>query len=660
MFEHLTAPGRIGRMRLRSHVIMGPTETHFASTDGMVTQPDIDYYARRARGGAALIVSHQIQCNTKIDPIDPYPRSARLDDNAYIPMMCELTEAVHLEGAKIAALLTPGGGAQALGVPYDAGSQGVYDIPNVAPGSVPCPVAGKKIRKLTVEEIHKTVEVFGLAAGRAKTAGFDAIYLHAHCGYLIAEFLSPYFNDREDEYGGSLENRARFLLELIASCRRNVGEDFPLVVRLAADEFIGSAGRELPETVELAKMLEKAGVDAIDCGAGLFMTMPLICPTIYHEKGCFVSLAEALKQAVGIPVIVQGRLQDPEIAEKVLAEGRADFVSLSRAWIADPDWGNKVREGHPEEIRRCISCNHCIGDRICGNLTLRCTLNAEAGRESRFGGGLPAAGERKTVAVIGAGPAGLEAAYRCVQRGYTVELFEKSSAICGGEQISAAMAPPRKEILGNIARFYRAQFAGMPGIHLHLNTAVTEETLRTLRADAVILATGGEPMIPKIPGLESLPGVVTANDVLREKASVKGSVLIAGGGQVGVETAHFLRERGHEVTIVEMQPALSMDGELMTNLTLLPMLEAQGVKRYVGHRILRVEEHSAVIEELASGERKELPFDTLVLALGRKPVNALEKAARERFPECLVIGDAETTASIGRAIESGFFAALKV
>jgi len=352
MFKHLLEPGKIGNMTLRNHVIMGPTETHFASTDGQVTQPEIDYYVRRAKGGVGLIVTHQIAGNTKIDPIDPYPRSLRLDDDAYIPMLCELTEAVHLEGAKIAPLVSPGGGAQALGTPYDSGSEGVYDIPNVGPSEIQCPVAQRKVRKLTVDEIKKSVEVYGLCAGRAKVAGFDAFYIHAHYGYLIAEFLSPYFNNRDDEYGGSLENRARFLLELVASCKKNAGDDFPIVVRMAIDEYIGDDGRCVEETVELAKMLEKAGVAAIDCGAGLFMTMQLICPTIYHEKGCFVHLAEAIKNAVNIPVIAQGRLQDPELAEQVLADGKADFVSIARAWIAEPDWVNKIKSGDHEGIRR--------------------------------------------------------------------------------------------------------------------------------------------------------------------------------------------------------------------------------------------------------------------------------------------------------------------
>ena len=661
MYEHILAPGSIGRMQLRNHVLMSPTETHFTSADGTLTWPEIDYYVQRARGGAALITTHQMQGNTKLDPIDPYPRSARVDDDAFIPMLSELTEAVHMEGAKISVLLSPGGGAQALGVPYDAGSDGVNDIPNVAPGTVECPVAKKKVRKLTVEEIKKTVEVYGKSCGRAKRAGFDAITIHAHCGYLIAEFLSPYFNDRDDEYGGNLENRARFLLELIAACRQNVGANFPIIVRLAADEGIGDAGRRLPETIELCKMLEKAGVDALDCGAGLFMTMPLICPTVYHEKGCFTSMTAEIKKAVSIPVIAQGRLQDPEVAEQVLADGKADFVAIGRGWIAEPDWVNKVKAGDLEGMRRCISCDHCIGDRISGNMTIRCTLNAMAGREHRFLNGYPKAEIKKTVAVIGAGPAGLEATYRLAMRGHTVDLYDKADDLCGGSQMKSASTPPCKDNLKNIPNFYAAQFKRFDNIRIHLGTEITKDNLDEIKADAVILATGAVPIVPPIPGLRENKSVLTANEVLADGASVTGKVVIAGGGQVGVETAHYLAEKGFkDVSVIEMMPELSIDGELMTKLTLHPLLEKAGVKSFVSHQIKRINESSVTVLDMAENREFDIEFDTLINALGKRPLADLEAPLREKFDQCIVIGDALQRSAICTGIASGFFAVLKV
>lgn len=566
-----------------------------------------------------------------------------------------------MEGAKISVLLSPGGGAQALGVPYDAGSDGVNDIPNVAPGTVECPVAKKKVRKLTVEEIKKTVEVYGKSCGRAKRAGFDAITIHAHCGYLIAEFLSPYFNDRDDEYGGNLENRARFLLELIAACRRNVGANFPIIVRLAVDEGIGDAGRCLPETIELCKMLEKAGVDALDCGAGLFMTMPLICPTVYHEKGCFTSMTAEIKKAVSIPVIAQGRLQDPEVAEKVLADGKADFVAIGRGWIAEPDWVNKVKAGDLEGMRRCISCDHCIGDRISGNMAIRCTLNAMAGREHRFLNGYPKAEIKKTVAVIGAGPAGLEATYRLAMRGHTVDLYDKADGLCGGSQMKSASTPPCKDNLKNIPNFYAAQFKRFDNIRIHLGVEITKDNLDEIKADAVILATGAVPIVPPIQGLRENKKVLTANEVLADGAPVTGKVVIAGGGQVGVETAHYLAEKGFkDVSVIEMMPELSIDGELMTKLTLHPLLEKAGVKSYVSHQIRKINESSVTVLDMAENREFDIEFDTLINALGKRPLADLEAPLREKFDQCIVIGDALQRSNICTGIEGGFFAALKV
>jgi len=367
-FSNLLAPGKIGTLNLKNHVIMGPTETLYASSDGEVTRPIIDYYVRRAKGGVGLIVLHSAQGNSKIDPIDPYPGSLRMDDNAYIPMLAQLTEEVHRAGAKIAALVSPGGGAQALGFPFDKGSQGICDVPNVGPSEKESLVARRKVRKLTIDEIHKSVEAMGLCAGRAKAAGFDAFYIHAVGGYLISEFMTPYFNDRDDEYGGSLENRMRFLLEIIASCQKYAGKDFPLVVRMSIDEYMGDAGRGIEESKKIGKMLEEAGVAAIDCSAGIFESMHMLIPPFYLPEGVLVPLAEAMKSAVNIPVITQGRLYDPELAEKILAEGKADFISLSRALICEPDWVKKVTAGDVKGIRKCITCNHCIGERVFNNL----------------------------------------------------------------------------------------------------------------------------------------------------------------------------------------------------------------------------------------------------------------------------------------------------
>ncbi len=288
---------------------------------------------------------HSAQGNTKIDPIDPYAGSIRIDDNAYLPMLSQLTEEVHRAGAKISIVVSPGGGAQALGFPYDKGSQGVCEVSNVGASEKQSMVAQRKVRKLTVDEIKIHRSLWSLRR-QSQSCRFRCFYIHAVGGYLISQFMTPYFNDRDDEYGGSLENRMRFLLELIASCQKYAGKDFPLIVRMSIDEFMGDAGRGIEESKLIGKMLEEAGVAAIDCSAGIFESMHMLIPPFYLPQGVLVPLAEAMKSAVSIPVITQGRLYEPEMAENVLAEGKADFISLSRGWICEPDWVKNIRRRH--------------------------------------------------------------------------------------------------------------------------------------------------------------------------------------------------------------------------------------------------------------------------------------------------------------------------
>lgn len=654
-YKNLLAPGQIGNMKLKNHVIMGPTETLYASVEGEVTRPLIDYYVRRAKGGAGLIVLHSAQGNTKIDPIDPYAGSLRIDDNAYIPMLSQLTEEVHRAGSKIAALVSPGGGAQALGFPYDRGS--LEEVPNVGPSEKKSLVAQRPVRKLTVEEIHQSVEAYGQSAGRAKASGFDAFYLHAVGGYLISEFMTPYFNDRNDEYGGSLENRMRFLLELIASCQKYACSDFPLVVRMSVDEYMGDAGRGIEESKEIGKMLEAAGVAAIDCSAGIFESMHMLIPPIYMPEGVLVPLAEAMKSAVNIPVITQGRLFNPDVAEAVLAENKADFISLSRAWICDPDWVKKLMTGDESGIRKCLSCNYCIGARIFNNLPIRCAFNPEVGRECRPETDIRPCSTPKNVAIIGSGPAGLEAAYILGLRGHSVDLYEAGDKICAG-QLSAAMLAPCKSSLQNIPDFFESKLSKLSNVNIHLNTAINEENIDTLNADLVMLATGARPLVPNIPGIGN-KNVFTAEQVLREKVSLSGNVVVAGGGQIGCETAHCLLEKDCNVSIIEMLPGIALKEELITMLTITNILQSTGAKVYSNTKILEFGENSINAVETSTNKELKIPFDSVVLAFGTVSDAKLYDSLSQRY-ETISIGDCEKVGNIRTAIESGFFAAMEV
>lgn len=385
-FPHLLAPGKIGNLQLKNRVVMGPTETLYASSDGEITDKIIDYYVERARGGCGLITVHSAQGATKVDKIDPYPGSIRVDDNMYVPMMAELTEAIHRAGAKCTINVSTGGGAQSLGFPYDKGSQGVYNETRVAPGTLKSRFVGAPVRPLTKEEIKTMIDCFGYSCLNCKRAGFDAVTIHAIGGYLISEFLTPWFNNRTDEYGGSLENRYRLLHELILDIQAKCGKDFPIIVRWSVDEFLGDAGRGIEESKILAKWMEEDGVAALDCEAAVFETVEWMIPTIYQPKATLAYLAKEIKDVVSIPVFAQGRIFDAEVAENVIASGQADFVSLSREWIVEPNFVKKIEKGDLDGIRKCLNCNYCIGKRIFAQMPLRCTFNPIAGRESRFCG----------------------------------------------------------------------------------------------------------------------------------------------------------------------------------------------------------------------------------------------------------------------------------
>lgn len=650
-FQHLLQPGNIGKLTLRNRVIFNPCETLYATVDGEVTQKLIDFYVQRAGGGAGLLVVHSAQACTRLDPNDPFPHSLRVDDNAYIPMMGELTDAVHRVGGKIAILVSAGGGAQSMGFPYDRGLEGMMEIQNVGASEEQSFVAQRRVRKLSVEEIRKIIEVYGMSARRVMYAGFDAFYIHALGGYLISQFISPRFNTRNDEYGGDFDRRMRFLREIVESCRKNVGPDFPLVIRMSIDEFF-PGGRGVEESIRIVQALEQLGVNAVDAGAGLYESMHMIIPPIYLPKGVLTDLAAAVRREVKIPVITQGRLYDPELAEKVLAEGKADFIGMTRGILADPCWPNKVRAGKIDEIRRCISCNQCI-DRALKGLTIRCAINPVAGRESEFMKAPEKAPKSRKVVVVGGGAAGMAAAQVAGEKGHKVVLFEKEGRL-GDGQLKLACAAPFKEEYGNIVKFYENQFARMKNVRIVLGKEAGIPDLEKESPDVVILATGATSVVPPIEGVDG-KNVVLLNDVLSGKVVVRGKVVIAGGGCAGSGGADFLSDNGKEVTIVEMMNDCALDEELITRLALMARLKEKHVQMMTGHIIRRFIPEGAVVAD-KDGKESTIPADFIVLAFGAESYNPLEKKAREKFQEVHVVGDARQPKKIREAIEAGFFA----
>lgn len=669
----LFSEGRLGRLTLRNRVALASMGTGFPSPDGRVTDRHLYYYAARARGGAGLIITELVKVETAVDPS---PAGAlRLDSDAAIGPMSELVDAIHDHGAAACLQLTPGFGRQGEAVSPDRPPVSSSDIPAATNPSVVC-------HGLSREEIHALVDAFGRAAERGARAGFDAIEIHGHNGYLVDQFLSAVWNKRADEYGGSLENRLRFALELVRAVRERLGPGFPLSFRYSAELKI-PGGRPAEEAREIARRLAEAGVDALNVDAGCYGSMPWMFPPMYFGTGPLLDLAETAREASPVPVIVAGNLSDPELAEKALRAGKCDFVASARGLLADPDWPRKAQEGREADIRRCIMCNeYCTGNLVQGK-PIGCVVNPRAGKEA-FYEALPAAEPGKVV-VAGGGPAGMQAAVTAAGRGHEVVLFERSAKL--GGQLLLAGAPEFKRSLRFPVDYLVRRLEELQ-VDVRLKTEATPERVAREDPDVVVVATGARPVVPDfardllaetaggLPGKKAGPNVLTAWDVHRMGArSVPGNrVVVAGGGLVGCETALDLARAGKEVTIVEMLDELAADLNLVNRFALLSLLREAGAGALTGHRVTGVTQSGVKAEAAAErggagatsegGGRKAsketlIPADTVVLALGAEPERELARSLRGRHARVVTVGDCVRPRRVGDAIREGFVAGLE-
>ncbi len=642
-FDRIFQPGTIGRMHLKNRIVMLAMGTRFPTVTGEVTDELIAHFARRAEGGAGLICVHPCYVAPTIDTMRTVCLGLRADDGCFIPGLSRLAEAVHEAGAKVSIELRAGGGTVATDMYWTPGLQGIKKPDRVSCSPVAIPGSKVAVRELSVKEIKKIVQLFGMAAARIKRAGFDALEVTAHGHYLVADFLSPLVNKRVDAYGGSVEGRLRFLLELVESARKNVGDDFTILLKFGVDER-REGGRGVKESQIMAKRLQEAGVNAISVDAD---------DDVFLPKGWQVVYAEAIKEVVDIPVIATTKLGDPELAEKVLEEGRADFIGMGRALLADPDLPKKTREGHTEEIRRCIYCNECYSGEL---RPMRCTLNPAVGRETKYGA-IGRAEKIKHVMIAGAGPGGMEAARVSALRGHRVTLYEKTDEL-GGRQLKLAMIPPYKGDLKNITDYYSVQLKKLDNVKLELGKEVTADLVEKERPDVLIVATGGRPVTPRIPGIDGR-NVVSAWDVLAGRAEVGKTAIVAGGGLVGCETAHFLADQGKMITIVETMEAVAVDAAPHTREPLLWELANKNVTILTQRKIDKITDEGVIVTDKKQN-RKTIEGDTVVLALGTEGVNTLEDELVGKVPELYVIGDAKEPRKIRNAISEGFVVAYRI
>lgn len=595
--------------------------TDYGNERGEVTPRLIAYLEARAKGGFGLIT---VEATTVLPNTSSFPKGLGLWDDHLAKGLSSLAEAVHAHGAKLSVQL------------YHPGRQTVSALGTqpVSASPLPCPVCGDVPKELSQKDIAVLTKAFGEAAARAKSAGCDAVEIHGAHGYLLNQFISPYSNRRVDEYGGILANRMRFPLEVVKAVRRSCGADFPIIVRLSPNERV-VGGLTIEESLVVAGMLAEAGVDILSVSTGVYGSMAYIIPNYCLSEGLNVGDAAAIRQRAGIPVAVAGRITDPLMAESIVKTGKADLVMMGRASIVDPELPNKAAAGALEDIRPCISCNQaCVGGINGPAAVMSCLVNPSVGHEKECV--IEEASVKKKVMVVGGGPAGLEAARILAKRGHRVVLYERGERL--GGQFRIAAIPPEKQPLAKLIRWQTDQ-AKKAGVTIKIKEEVTARLIKESQPDVVVIATGGKPLVPDIPGAGA-PHVVFAADILEGKATTKNRVIIMGGGSVGCETADLLLHQNKKVTIVEMLDELAQDAESTQRFFLLTRLKTLGADIRTGTRILEVLRDGVRAE--SGGQPLELVgFDTVVAAFGVAPENALAGKIEGLVSEVHVIGDAK-------------------
>jgi 2,4-dienoyl-CoA reductase-like NADH-dependent reductase (Old Yellow Enzyme family)/thioredoxin reductase len=532
LLSHLFDPIRIGSMAVKNRLLMSAMSINFGvDDDGFVTDQLCEYFVTRARGGVGMMLVG----GGGVHPSGvELPHLPALWDDACIPALQKMTRAVRSFDCRFGVQLMHGGRQS-------------YHENKVAPSPIPAPAVVKGIpRELTLGEIAEIVSTFGDAARRCRDSGFDFIEIHAAHGYLISQFLAPNANRRTDPYGGAWENRIRFLVEIMRDIREKTGPDFPVGVRINGEDYIEN-GWTLEDAKRLAPILETEGAAYLHVSAGVYGSTQLTIPSMYVEHGCFVHLAAAVRQQVSIPVITAGRIKTPQLANRIIRDGKADAVAVGRSLLADPEWPNKAREGRFSEIRPCIGCCLACIHAVLALEPGSCVVNPDVGREYLLEKIEPSPDSRSLL-VVGAGPAGLAAARMAAMRGHRVLVCDERGSL-GGIARLAAIPPSRGEIM-DLVNFLTAELERL-NIEVRLNVELTRELIYALKPDAVVLATGSLPEIPLIKGLfQSGMDVFTVLDVLDGRALPGDGVLVIGGGQAGLVLADYLGEQGIRVAVL--------------------------------------------------------------------------------------------------------------
>lgn len=632
MLDHLFSPFTIQGVELKNRCVVPPMVMNLCNEDGTCTERFTAYHEAKAKGGFGMIITEDFAVTPRGKGFKYLPG---LWNDGQVAGFAEFTRRIHQYQTVVIAQI------------YHAGrqtSRAVIGEAPEAPSAIPCPFSPDMPEELTVERIHEIVSCYGDCARRAKEAGFDGVEIHGAHGYLIAQFMSPYSNKRTDAYGGPLQNRIRFALEIIRDIREKCGPDFLVGYRISADEFV-TGGRNIQDTKTIVPYLDRAGISYVHVTAGVYRTFDAVIPSMYCEHAWIADFAKEVKQVTSLPVITVGRFNDPRLAETVLADGKADLVSFGRQSLADPETPNKAREGRFDDIRQCIGCHHgCIGN-LLANVPGQCILNPTIGIEYKTE---PVKTDTpRKVMVIGAGPAGLQAAITAAECGHQVTVYEKGR--WAGGQFRLGAVPAGK---GEITSFIAWQMHELEKLEVpvHFQKEVTKELVDAQKPDVIVAATGAEPVIPGIPGVDKAH-VVTAHDVLSGKANTGARIVVIGGGCVGAETANHLASNLKQVTLVEMLPDIAQDEVVVPKWGLLEDLKKNNVRICTGTTVTEIRDDAVVL----SGQTEEtVPADTVVLSVGSRSVTGLADTLKEAGYDVRVIGDAAKVGLAGAAITQGY------